>query len=206
MADIELHHEEEMDFEADTEKQVQKLKEAAKTRKGRGFGEETRTSAGGFDSLEDKAEVDKSGEPLRSVEGWIVFITGINEETEEDSLREKFEEFGEITNLKMSIDCRTGYVKGYALVEYKTFKEAESAIKALDDTEICGEKIAVDWAFVKESSKKNESRRDNRREVRATDRREVRAPNRRNGTSSFYERRNDRRDDRGSPRRERRRF
>ena len=194
MADIELHHEEDMDFEGDTENRVQKMKEAARTKKGRGFGEETRIPGGGFDTMEDRADVYKDGEPQRSVEGWIVFITGIVEEAQEDDIREKFEDFGEIKNLKMCIDCRTGFVKGYVLLEYNTFKEADSAIKGLNDTEICGQKIGVDWAFVKDSSsKKSEGyRRNNRMDVRTQNRR---------ARSPVYSRRNGGRDDRRSPRR-----
>ncbi|CBK23556.2 uncharacterized protein [Blastocystis hominis] len=49
----------------------------------------------------------------------------------------------------MNVDRRTGFIKGYALVEYETFEDAQNAIKNLEGSSILGQQIHADWAFVK---------------------------------------------------------
>mmetsp|Transcript_2546 Transcript_2546/g.3751 ORF Transcript_2546/g.3751 Transcript_2546/m.3751 type:complete len:142 (+) Transcript_2546:99-524(+) len=96
--------------------------------------------------------------PQKSVEGWILFVTGLHEEAEEDDLQEAFSEYAPVKYICMNRDRRTGFAKGYAFVEYETFTEAQDTINGLHGKQVLGKQVGVDWAFVK-STKARASRR-----------------------------------------------
>jgi RNA-binding protein 8A len=140
---------------------------AARKTKGRGFREEPSSSR----PLAGRADFDSLGSddgpgPLRSIEGWIILVTGVHEEAQEDDLHNAFREFGQVKNLHLNLDRRTGFVKGYALIEYESFDEAQAAIKAMDGTELVTQIINVDWAFSSGPVKRRNVRRRSRSPAR----------------------------------------
>ncbi len=90
-----------------------------------------------------------------------MFISGIHEEAQEDQIYDLFSEFGLVKNLHANLDRKSGYLKGYALVEFAELSEAQKAVNELNGSSFMGRVISVNFAFKKpvdndtKKSKKN---------------------------------------------------
>ncbi|ODV83662.1 hypothetical protein CANARDRAFT_29878 [[Candida] arabinofermentans NRRL YB-2248] len=85
---------------------------------------------------------------VKSIGGYILIVTNLHEETTEDAVLDVFEEYGKITNIHLNLDSQTGYVQGYALLEFQDLDEAESVIRDKGVLEVLGNPVDVDYAFV----------------------------------------------------------
>ncbi|OQS06825.1 RNA binding protein [Thraustotheca clavata] len=89
----------------------------------------------------------------KSVEGYVLFVSNVHEEAQEEDLLDAFQEIATVANIHLNLDRRTGFVKGYALLEFKTAEDALEVIREMNDKELLGQTIKVDWAFVKDKEK-----------------------------------------------------
>eukprot|EP00420_Gonyaulax_spinifera_P033763 CAMPEP_0197884622 /NCGR_PEP_ID=MMETSP1439-20131203/11008_1 /TAXON_ID=66791 /ORGANISM="Gonyaulax spinifera, Strain CCMP409" /LENGTH=159 /DNA_ID=CAMNT_0043504359 /DNA_START=82 /DNA_END=562 /DNA_ORIENTATION=+ len=139
-----------MDVDYDEEMPEERTSKPSSKVKGRGSQDDEeryKGRSGVFETLPSGGD-DETG-PARSIEGWVIIVSGVHEEAQEDDVFEAFAEFGDIKNLHLNLDRRTGFVKGYAFIEYETRQEAEAAIKGMDGQVLLDQKLKVQWAFAK---------------------------------------------------------
>ena len=82
----------------------------------------------------------------------------------EDELQKIFEEYGQVSSVKVITDKYSGRSKGFAFVEMPTDSEAQQAIDELNGTEIKGRNITVNQSIERkegEQGNRNNNRRDN---------------------------------------------
>jgi len=75
-----------------------------------------------------------------------LFIGGLAWHTDENALRQKFEEFGAVEEAVVVKDRDTGRSRGFGFVRYSQDSDAEAAITAMNNIEFDGRTIRVDKA------------------------------------------------------------
>ncbi len=78
--------------------------------------------------------------------GKKLYVGNLSFSTSEQSLQDKFAEFGEVESAKIITDRDSGRSKGFGFVEMATDEAAESAISALNGTEFEGRTLTVNEA------------------------------------------------------------
>ena len=59
---------------------------------------------------------------ILAVEGWIIIVTQLHDESMEDDIFDTFSKFGQVKSIHLNMDRKTGYAKGYALIEYEEYE------------------------------------------------------------------------------------
>jgi|SRR6185312_12078945 len=75
-----------------------------------------------------------------------IFVSNLSFKMDQDTLKELFMNFGEVTSCKIMTDKFSGRSRGFAFVEMPNDSEAQSAIDGLNDKEVDGRNIIVNVA------------------------------------------------------------
>ncbi len=80
-----------------------------------------------------------------------IYVGNLNYRTDEQSLRDTFGEFGEVTDVHIVTDRETGRSRGFAFVEMPDDSEANKAIEELNGKDVEGRSLTVNVARPRES-------------------------------------------------------
>lgn len=75
-----------------------------------------------------------------------LFVGSLPWSVDDDTLKETFEEHGNVVSAKVIKDRETGRSRGFGFVEMESPSEAKNAIAALNDSDLKGRNIVVNEA------------------------------------------------------------
>ncbi|GFZ12156.1 glycine-rich RNA-binding protein 3 [Actinidia rufa] len=83
---------------------------------------------------------------IRFMSSSKVFVGGLSYNTDEMSLTEAFNKYGEVIEARVILDRETGRSRGFGFVTYTSDEEASAAIQALDGQDLHGRRVKVNYA------------------------------------------------------------
>ncbi len=81
-----------------------------------------------------------------------IYVGNLSYKVDENDLRGIFEEYGEVSSVKIIKDKYSGKSKGFAFVEMANDNEARTAIKELNGGELDNRKIVINEARPKRTN------------------------------------------------------
>ena len=91
-----------------------------------------------------------------------IYIGNLSFDTNEDDLRQAFEAYGKVEDVRIIKDKYTGKSKGFAFVEMSAEAEALSAIEGLNGKEFKGRTLTVNKARPRSQERSRGGRRRSR--------------------------------------------
>jgi len=81
-----------------------------------------------------------------------IYVGNLNYKVREIELKEIFEEYGDVSSVKIIIDRQTGKSKGFAFVEMENENDGNRAIEELNGAEFMERVLVVNKARVKQQT------------------------------------------------------
>ena len=75
-----------------------------------------------------------------------IYVGNLSFETTDETIREAFESFGQVTSARVIKDKYNGQSKGFGFVEMSVQTQAQAAITSLNGKELMGKQISVSEA------------------------------------------------------------
>jgi len=75
-----------------------------------------------------------------------IYVGNLSSEVTDETIREAFESFGEVTSARVIKDKYSGQSRGFGFVEMPVQSQAQTAIKSLNGKELQGKQISVNEA------------------------------------------------------------
>jgi hypothetical protein len=100
-------------------------------------------STGSAPALFNAARFMCAGQPAASNK---LFVGGLAWATDDHSLKEAFQSFGEVVEARVITDRETGRSRGFGFVSFANEADADSAAKGMDGQELAGRNVRVNFA------------------------------------------------------------
>ncbi len=75
-----------------------------------------------------------------------LFVGGLSWGTSEETLRQEFEQFGELVEVKIVTDRDTGRSRGFGFITFANDEEADKAMQQMDGSSLDGRTLRVNLA------------------------------------------------------------
>ncbi|CAK9181054.1 unnamed protein product [Ilex paraguariensis] len=72
-----------------------------------------------------------------------IFVGGLDKDVKEEDIRKVFEEVGEVTEVSLVMNGKTGKNRGFAFVRFASFADARTALAKYSKVEICGKRCGA---------------------------------------------------------------
>lgn len=83
---------------------------------------------------------------IRCMSSSKLFVGGLSYNTDDTSLKEAFDKYGQVMEARVILDRETGRSRGFGFVTYTDSEAASAAIQAIDQQELHGRRVRVNYA------------------------------------------------------------
>lgn len=84
-----------------------------------------------------------------------IYVGNLSFNILQDSLKETFSQYGDVSSCKVIVDRETGRSKGFGFIEMGSSEDAKTAISALDGAELDGRSMRVNEAKPQERNERS---------------------------------------------------